>query len=87
MLCGAVVATMLLVLHGVEGQAGALVVGELAGIFLGSGVALLLGITVVWSFERNLPEPESLPPPSDQDLERAAAIVARRLHRGGASDE
>jgi hypothetical protein len=87
MLCGAVVATALLFLHGVEGQAGALVVGELAGVFLGSGVALLLGITVVWSFERNLPEPESLPPPSEQDLERAAAIVARRLHRGGASDE
>jgi len=87
MLCGAVMATALLFLHGVEGQAGALVVGEIAGVFLGSGLALLLGIMVVWSFERNLPEPESLPPPSDQDLERAAAIVARRLQHGGASDE
>ncbi len=87
MLCGAVMATGLLFLHGVEGQAGALVVGEIAGVFLGSGLALLLGIMVVWSFERNLPEPESLPPPSDQDLERAAAIVARRLQHGGASDE
>ena len=80
-------ATGVLFLHGVEGQAGALVVGEIAGVFLGSGLALLLGIMVVWSFERNLPEPESLPPPSDQDLERAAAIVARRLQHGGASDE
>ncbi len=87
MLCGAVLATALLFLHGVEGQAGALVVGEIAGVFLGAGLALLLGIMVVWSFERNLPEPESLPPPSDQDLERAAAIVARRLQHGGASDE
>ena len=87
MLCGAVLATSLLFLHGVEGHSGALVVGELAGVFLGSGLALLLGVLVVWSFERNLPEPESLPPPSDHDLERAAAIVARRLHHGGASDE
>ena len=87
MLCGAVLATSLLFLHGVEGQAGALVVGELAGVFLGSGLALLLGFTVIWLFERNLPEPESLPPPTEQDLARAAAVVARRFQHGGASDE
>ena len=41
---------------------------------------------VIWLFERNLPEPDALPPPSEDDLERAAAIIARRVTHGGDAD-
>ncbi len=83
MLAGAVSASSLLVLRGVDGSIGVLVVAEVAGVFLGAGMALLLSMLVVWFFERNLPEPDDLPPPSEEDLERAAAIIARRTHNGG----
>ena len=69
-----------------EGRVGAPAVAEVAGVFLGAGLALLLSVLVVWFFERSLPEPEALPPPSNEDLERAAAIVARRLQSGGDAD-
>ena len=85
MLVGAACASGLLVLRGVDGNIGALVVAEVAGVFLGAGMALLLSMLVIWLFERNLPEPDDLPPPSEEDLERAAAIIARRLPSGGDS--
>ena len=83
MLAGAICASGLLVLRGVDGSIGALVVAEAAGLFLGAGFALLLSMLVIWLFERNLPEPDALPPPSEEDLERAAAIIARRVTHGG----
>ena len=83
MLAGAICASGLLVLRGVDGSIGALVVAEVAGLFLGAGFALLLSMLVIWLFERNLPEPDALPPPSEEDLERAAAIIARRVTHGG----
>lgn len=86
MLAGAVSAVLLLMLRGVEGRVGAPAVAEVAGVFFGAGLALLLSVLVVWFFERSLPEPEALPPPSNEDLERAAAIVARRLQSGGDAD-
>lgn len=86
MLAGAASAVLLLVLRGVEGRVGAPAVAEVAGVFLGAGLALLLSVLVVWLFERSLPEPEALPPPSNEDLDRAAAIVARRLQSGGDAD-
>ena len=73
----------LLLLRGVEASIGASAVAEVAGVFLGAGLALLLSVLVIWLFERSLPEPEDLPPPSYEDLERAAAIVGRRLQSGG----
>ena len=61
-------------------------VAEVAGLFLGAGFALLLCMLVIWLFERNLPEPDALPPPSEEDLGRAAAIIARRVTHGGDAD-
>lgn len=86
MLAGALLAGALLVLHGAGGQTGPSAVAEIAGLFLGAGLALLLSVLVIWLFERNLPEPQALPPPSQDDLERAAAIVARRMQTGGELD-
>jgi len=83
MLAGAASALALLLLRGVEASIGASAVVEVAGVFLGAGLALLLSVLLIWLFERNLPEPEALPPPSEEDLERAAAVVARRLQSGG----
>jgi len=86
MLAGSLLAGALLVLHGAGGQTGPSAVAEIAGLFLGAGLALLLSVLVIWLFERNLPEPQALPPPSQDDLERAAAIVARRMQTGGELD-
>lgn len=86
MSAGAIGASGLLALRGVDGSIGALVVAEVAGLFLGAGFALLLCMLVIWLFERNLPEPDALPPPSEDDLERAAAIIARRVTHGGDAD-
>lgn len=86
MLVGALLAPVLLSLRGVGGEAGPPAVAEIAGLSVGAGFALLLSVLVIWFYERNLPEPEALPPPSQDDLERAAAIVARRTQKGGELD-
>ena len=83
---GALCAGMLLALRGVKADVAVVMVPELVGLLLGAGLALLVVLLVVWSFERRLPDAPVLPPPSDEDLARAAEIIARRP-RGVLQDE
>ena len=62
-----------------------LAASDLLGFLSGVGLTILAFGLTIWQFERKRPDLNKLPPPSQQQLAKAAAIVQQNL--GGEEDE
>lgn len=58
-----------------------LAVADMAGIAAGSLLSIFVFALVIYTYERNLPEPESITPPSDSELKQVSMRIA--THLGG----
>ena len=56
-----------------------LAAADLLGGLVGVSLSILVFVVVIWRFERNLEEPESLANPSEEQLMRASALIAKNL--------
>ena len=58
-----------------------LAVADLTGIVVGSAFSILVFAIVIYAYERNLPEPESISRPTDLELKQVSTLIA--THLGG----
>lgn len=56
-----------------------LAVADMLGIVIGSVLSILVFAFVIYTYERNLPEPESISPPTDTELKQVSALIANHL--------
>ena len=58
-----------------------LAVADMSGIAVGSALSILVFALVIYTYERNLPGPESITPPTDSELKQVSTLIA--THLGG----
>lgn len=58
-----------------------LAVADMAGIVVGSLLSILVFALVIYSYERSLPPPKTISPPSDSELDQVSALI--ESHLGG----
>jgi len=58
-----------------------LAVADLSGIAVGSAMSILVFALVIYTYERNLPKPQSIIPPTDSELKQVSTLIA--THLGG----
>ena len=56
-----------------------LAVADLAGLLVGSLLSILVFAIVIFVYERNLPPPQTISPPTKDELEQVADIVSNHL--------
>tara|TARA_A200000159_G_C7326003_1_gene340985 strand:- start:152 stop:973 length:822 start_codon:yes stop_codon:yes gene_type:complete len=56
-----------------------LAVADLAGLLVGSSLSILVFAIVIFVYERNLPPPQTISPPTKDELEQVADIVSNHL--------
>jgi hypothetical protein len=54
-------------------------IADLVGILLGSVLAIISFALVIYSYEKSLPKPESILPPTENELQHSAKIISLNL--------
>jgi hypothetical protein len=61
-----------------------LAVADLAGIVVGSVLSILVFALVIYLYERNLPEPKAITPPTESELKQVSTLIS--AHIGGGEE-